>query len=82
MTELHRYLFWIVNEDSKRGGLYRVDLADLSNGPLSVSEESGPKIQRIFHHRHMGAFKVDYSNSRVFLINPEDETVIAISFNG
>lgn len=77
-----RYLFWIVNEGSKRGGLYRVDLADLNDGPLSARDESSRKIQRIFHHRNLGAFKVDYSNSRVFLINPEDETVTAISLNG
>ena len=81
-THFCRYLFWIVNEDSKRGGLHRVDLADLNDGPLSASNESGLKIQRIFHHHHLGAFKIDYSNSRVFLINPDDETVIAISLNG
>ena len=72
----------MVGDDSRNGGLYRVDLADLDDGPLSLADDAGRKVRRIFNHPHLSTFKVDHSNSRIFLINADSETVIAISLDG
>ena len=76
------YLIWSASGDSV-GGLYRVDLADLTDQPLAADKETetGPQIQRILQNVRVGVFKVDYSNCRLLVINPGNESVLAVSLN-
>ncbi|XP_063241344.1 proto-oncogene tyrosine-protein kinase ROS isoform X2 [Bacillus rossius redtenbacheri] len=70
------YLFWVVRGNGKRG-LYRLDLADISNG---VKHEVTPDL--ILEDPHIGAFTVDHTNFRLLVVNNTQNNVVGISFNG
>nr|XP_012141859.1 PREDICTED: proto-oncogene tyrosine-protein kinase ROS isoform X2 [Megachile rotundata] len=66
------YLFWV-----NRGGLYRLDLADISNG---VKHEVQPYL--ILEDAHLGAFTVDHTNFRLLVPHHIQNTVISVSLDG
>ncbi|KAL1139033.1 hypothetical protein AAG570_009094 [Ranatra chinensis] len=71
------YLFWVIQENSKKGGLYRLDLADISNG---IKHEITPVL--ILNHTDLGAFTVDHSNFRILVPSHSRNTVLAVSLDG
>ncbi|XP_043279081.1 proto-oncogene tyrosine-protein kinase ROS isoform X3 [Venturia canescens] len=66
------YLFWVT-----RGGLYRLDLADISNG---IKHEVQPYL--ILEDAHLGAFTVDHTNFRLLVPDHTKNTVISVSLDG
>ncbi|XP_066586207.1 proto-oncogene tyrosine-protein kinase ROS [Prorops nasuta] len=66
------YLFWVT-----RDGLYRLDLADISNG---VKHEVQPYL--ILEDSHLGAFAVDHTNFRLLVPHHTQNTVISVSLDG
>ncbi|XP_054270502.1 proto-oncogene tyrosine-protein kinase ROS isoform X2 [Macrosteles quadrilineatus] len=70
------YLFWVV-QGPVGGGLYRLDLADISNG---VKHEVIP--DQILASPHLGAFTVDHTSFRILVPNQAENTVVAVSLDG
>ncbi|XP_015109279.1 proto-oncogene tyrosine-protein kinase ROS [Diachasma alloeum] len=66
------YLFWVT-----RGGLFRLDLADISNG---IKHEVQPYL--MLEDRHLGAFTVDHTNFRLLVPDHTKNTVISVSLDG
>ncbi|OAD52465.1 Proto-oncogene tyrosine-protein kinase ROS [Eufriesea mexicana] len=66
------YLFWVT-----RGGLYRLDLADISNGVKHVIQ---PYL--ILEDVNLGAFTVDHTNFRLLVPHHIQNTVISVSLDG
>ncbi|XP_023290821.1 proto-oncogene tyrosine-protein kinase ROS isoform X2 [Orussus abietinus] len=66
------YLFWVT-----RGGLYRLDLADISNG---IKHEVQPYL--ILEDAHLGAFTVDHTNFRLLVPHHTQNTVMSVSLDG
>ncbi|XP_076667958.1 receptor protein-tyrosine kinase sevenless isoform X2 [Andrena cerasifolii] len=66
------YLFWVT-----RGGLYRLDLADISNG---VKHEVQPYL--ILDDANLGAFTVDHTNFRLLVPHHIQNTVMSVSLDG
>ncbi|KAM3965054.1 LOW QUALITY PROTEIN: receptor protein-tyrosine kinase sevenless [Aphomia sociella] len=69
------YLFWALR-GGDRGGLYRLDLANISNG---VRHESPELIVR---DAHLGAFTVDHADFRLLVAHLKRNTVLAVSLDG
>ncbi|XP_026748879.2 proto-oncogene tyrosine-protein kinase ROS isoform X1 [Galleria mellonella] len=70
------YLFWALR-GGDRGGLYRLDLANISNG---VRHESPPEL--IVRDAHLGAFTVDHADFRLLVAHLKRNTVLAVSLDG
>ncbi|KAH9630492.1 hypothetical protein HF086_000705 [Spodoptera exigua] len=70
------YLFW-AQQGGDRGGLYRLDLANISNG---VHPDAGPEI--IVRDAHLGAFTVDHADFRILVAHLRKNTVLAVSLDG
>ncbi|XP_028033617.1 proto-oncogene tyrosine-protein kinase ROS isoform X3 [Bombyx mandarina] len=68
------YLFWAMR-GVERGGLYRLDLASISNGVLHSSE-------MIVRDPHLGAFTVDHADFRILVAHLKRNTVLAVSLDG
>ncbi|KAK0161869.1 hypothetical protein PV327_008274 [Microctonus hyperodae] len=66
------YLFWVT-----RGGLFRLDLADISNG---IKHEVQPYL--ILEDKHLGAFTVDHTNFRLLVPDHTQNTVMSVSLDG
>ncbi|XP_040173385.1 protein sevenless isoform X2 [Anopheles arabiensis] len=71
------YLFWVVGGTGPDGGLFRLDLGDISNG---VRHEIRP-LQMV-RGRSLGAFTLDHANFRVLLADQGLNTVLAVSLDG
>ncbi|XP_058063474.1 protein sevenless [Anopheles bellator] len=79
------YLFWVIGTEggdpavaaSAAGGLFRLDLGDISNG---VRHEIRP--QQIVRSPHLGAFAIDHTNFRVLVADQRANTVLAVSLDG
>lgn len=71
-----RYLFWVV-QGPVGGGLFRLDLADISNG---VKHEVIP--DQILSSPHLGAFTVDHTSFRILVPKQDENTVVAVSLDG
>lgn len=71
-----RYLFWALR-GMERGGLYRLDLANISNG---VRHDAPPEI--IVRDAHLGAFTVDHADFRILIAHLKRNTVLAVSLDG
>ncbi|XP_046671359.1 proto-oncogene tyrosine-protein kinase ROS-like [Homalodisca vitripennis] len=71
------YLFWVMIQGPVGGGLYRLDLADISNG---VKHEVIP--DQILSSPHLGAFTVDHTSFRILVPNQLENTVVAVSLDG
>lgn len=61
----------------ERGGLYRLDLADISNG---VRHEAPPEL--IVRDAHLGSFTVDHADFRLLVAHLRRNTVLAVSLDG
>ncbi|KAK9499086.1 hypothetical protein O3M35_003598 [Rhynocoris fuscipes] len=70
------YLFWVL-QGEPRGGLYRLDLADISNG---IKHEVMPDL--ILSDPDLGAFTVDHTNFRILVSSHIKNTVISVSLDG
>ncbi|CAH2047113.1 unnamed protein product, partial [Iphiclides podalirius] len=70
------YLFWALR-GVERGGLYRLDLANISNG---VRHDSPPEL--IVRDAHLGAFTVDHADFRLLVAHLRRNTVLAVSLDG
>lgn len=70
------FLFW-VTDGATRAGLYRLDLADISNG---VKHEVQPDI--ILERSNLGAFAVDHTKFHLLVPDHTDNTVYSVSFDG
>ncbi|CAH0586987.1 unnamed protein product [Chrysodeixis includens] len=70
------YLFW-AQQGGDRGGLYRLDLANISNG---VRHDAPPEI--IVRDAHLGAFTVDHADFRILVAHLRRNTVLAVSLDG
>lgn len=73
---LYSYLFWAIQDGSNKGGLYRLDLADISNG---VAHNVTPEPIRV--EPNLGAFTVDHTNFKIYISNQNKTTVHAISLD-
>ncbi|XP_039755125.1 proto-oncogene tyrosine-protein kinase ROS isoform X1 [Pararge aegeria] len=70
------YLFWALR-GVERGGLYRLDLANISNG---VRHDAPP--EQIVRDAHLGAFTVDHADFRLLVAHLRQNTVLAVSLDG
>ncbi|XP_045523257.1 proto-oncogene tyrosine-protein kinase ROS isoform X2 [Pieris brassicae] len=70
------YLFWALR-GIERGGLYRLDLANISNG---VKHDCRPK--QIVYDANLGAFTVDHADFRLLVTHIRRNTVLAVSLDG
>ncbi|XP_068617317.1 proto-oncogene tyrosine-protein kinase ROS [Battus philenor] len=70
------YLFWALR-GVERGGLYRLDLANISNG---VRHDARPEC--IVKDAHLGAFTVDHADFRLLIAHLRRNTVLAVSLDG
>lgn len=70
--ETFRYLFWIVK--GPKGGLYRLDLGDISNHRVQAGV--------ILSEPHLGAFTVDHTNFRLLVANEHKATIYSVSLDG
>jgi len=72
----YRYLFWV--QQGEDGGLYRLDLADLSDhGPIN-----NPVHFRIVSGDQMTAFTVDYPNFRIFFPDETRNSLMSVYLDG
>lgn len=69
-------MFWVI-QGPVGGGLYRLDLADISNG---VKHEVTPDL--ILSSPHLGAFTVDHTSFRILVPDQFKNTVVAVSLDG
>ncbi|XP_076250339.1 receptor protein-tyrosine kinase sevenless isoform X2 [Rhynchophorus ferrugineus] len=70
------YLFWCIR-DSTLGGIYRLDISDISNG---IKHEI--KVKKIINDADLGDFVVDYKDFKVLVPNQKMNTMLAVSFEG
>ena len=85
---MYSFLVWAVNETDVTGGLYIVDLADLTGQPLSAAEGKigldGP-VRHIVQNVAISAFKADPINSRIFImVNgvSTNQTIQVVPYSG
>ncbi|XP_049872297.1 proto-oncogene tyrosine-protein kinase ROS isoform X2 [Pectinophora gossypiella] len=75
------YLFWalrgVERGGGSGGGLYRLDLANISNG---VRHDAPPEL--IVRDAHLGAFTVDHADFRLLVAHLKKNTVLAVSLDG
>lgn len=69
-------MFW-AQQGGDRGGLYRLDLANISNG---VHHDAPLEI--IVRDAHLGAFTVDHADFRILVAHLRRNTVLAVSLDG
>ncbi|XP_072932674.1 proto-oncogene tyrosine-protein kinase ROS [Epargyreus clarus] len=70
------YLFWALR-GVERGGLYRLDLANISNG---IRHDAHPEL--IVRDAYLGAFTVDHADFRLLVAHLRRNTVLAVSLDG
>ncbi|XP_077293792.1 receptor protein-tyrosine kinase sevenless [Arctopsyche grandis] len=70
------YLFWVL-QGEVNGGLYRLDLADISNG---VKHKIIPN--NILKDSDLGAFTIDHTNFRILVPHLKNNTVLSVSLDG
>lgn len=71
------YLFWVIEGTDSDGGLFRLDLGDISNG---VKHENKPS--HILQNLTLGAFTVDHMRYRILVADEKYHKVIAVSLDG
>lgn len=77
-TPICRFLLWSLGGSSKSdGGLFRLDLSDVSNG---VKHEVEPTL--IFNKVNVGVFAVDYIHYKILMPIEDLNTVMSIDLNG
>ncbi|KAF5278624.1 hypothetical protein FQA39_LY00666 [Lamprigera yunnana] len=70
------FLFWVM-QGHAGGGLFRLDLADISNG---IKHNVHP--EQILAETNLGAFTVDHTNFRLLCSNQEQNTINSVSLDG
>lgn len=73
-------MFWALRGGDRGGdlgGLFRLDLANISNG---VRHDSQPEL--IVRDAHLGAFTVDHADFRLLVAHLKKNTVLAVSLDG
>ncbi|KAK5650142.1 hypothetical protein RI129_001171 [Pyrocoelia pectoralis] len=70
------FLFWVI-QGSTGGGLFRLDLADISNG---IKHNVHP--EQILSEPNLGAFTVDHTNFRLLCSNQNQNTINSVSLDG
>ncbi|XP_045468365.1 proto-oncogene tyrosine-protein kinase ROS isoform X2 [Harmonia axyridis] len=70
------YLFWAI-KGSLKGGIYRLDLADISNG---IRHDVKPEV--ILKDDNLGAFTLDHTNFSILVARQKDNTIHSISLDG
>jgi len=70
-------MFWIMKNSVQNDGLYRLDLAEPSNG---VRHETKPEL--IMDNATIGAFTIDYSGFRLLIADEKQNTIFAVSLDG
>ncbi|XP_060523893.1 proto-oncogene tyrosine-protein kinase ROS isoform X2 [Cylas formicarius] len=70
------YLFWSI-QDYNRGGLYRLDISEISNG---IRHEV--KVKKISNETDLGAFIIDHTNFRLLVSYQRENTIKAVSLDG
>lgn len=70
-------MFWIMKNTRNNDGLYRLDLAEPSNG---VRHETIPEL--IIDNSTIGAFTIDYSGFRLLIADEKQNTILAVSLDG
>lgn len=78
---LNGYLFFTLNDQQKRGGLYRVDLSKLTGKPIAPQDT---EVELVIREPTIGLFAIDYTNFRVYYpkIARGVSTVIAAYLDG
>jgi proto-oncogene tyrosine-protein kinase ROS len=71
------YMFWIMKNTRNNDGLYRLDLAEPSNG---VRHEILPEL--IIDNSTIGAFTIDYSGFRLLIADEMQNTVLDVKLDG
>lgn len=71
------YLFWVIPKHFPNSGLYRLDLAEISNG---VRHEGGPG--RVISWEDLGAFTIEHSKFRLLVPYQDRNTVFSVSLDG
>ncbi|XP_063703914.1 proto-oncogene tyrosine-protein kinase ROS isoform X2 [Culicoides brevitarsis] len=71
------YLFWVIPKHLSNSGLYRLDLAEISNG---VRHEGGPG--RVISWQDLGAFTIEHSKFRLLVPYQDRNTVFSVSLDG
>ncbi|XP_017769031.1 PREDICTED: proto-oncogene tyrosine-protein kinase ROS isoform X2 [Nicrophorus vespilloides] len=66
------YLFWVTTN-----GLYRLDLADISNG---IKHDVKPEL--ILAESNLGAFTIDHTNFSLLVADQNNNTVYSVSLDG
>lgn len=77
MDPFNGYLYWVISGLTSDSGLYRLDLADISNG---VRHKGTPT--HIYLDRNPGAFVIHHKLSKVYVALQDNNTVVSVSFNG
>lgn len=73
------YFFWVIPEQYyTEGGLYRIDIGDITNGVKS--HEIKPYV--MIKSNHLGAFTVDHSRFRLSVTNQSENTIYSVGLNG
>ncbi|KAK4881780.1 hypothetical protein RN001_005099 [Aquatica leii] len=70
------FLFWVIQSHTG-GGLFRLDLADISNG---IKHNVHP--EQILAEPNLGAFTVDHTNFRLLCSNQDQNTINSVSLYG
>lgn len=71
------YLFWVIPGDEADSGLFRLDLAEISNG---IKHESHPF--QMIKGKNLGAFIVEHTRFRLLVPMQNENTVVSVSLNG
>lgn len=71
------YLFWVIPDDQTEGGLYRLDLSDISN---ILKHELKPTL--MIKGKNLGAFTVDHTRFRLLVPLQTENTIMSVSLNG
>jgi proto-oncogene tyrosine-protein kinase ROS len=73
----NRYMFWIMKNAKDTDSLYRLDLAEPSNG---VKHKISPEL--IYDDSTIGAFTIDYPGFRLLVADEKQNTIFAVSLDG
>ncbi|KAJ8952660.1 hypothetical protein NQ318_020975, partial [Aromia moschata] len=70
------YLFWTI-QDYNSGGLYRLDISDISNGI-----KHDVKITKILNETELGAFTIDHNYFKLLVSYQRQNTIMSVSLTG
>ncbi|XP_059481438.1 proto-oncogene tyrosine-protein kinase ROS isoform X2 [Neocloeon triangulifer] len=71
------YIFWIKSNAQNEDSLYRLDLAEPSNGV-----KHGTKPEVIIENTMIGAYTIDHTGLRLFVADEKQNTIFSVSLDG